>query len=93
MMATQKASDAVTSETFMTLLKRHRMSRGLSQTQLAKKLGLVPSNVSMWESGDKWPAPRHIPKLARFLGLKPLELVEILDAASRRSGPRVAVAK
>jgi transcriptional regulator with XRE-family HTH domain len=80
-MGSTKAPDAaVEAETFMTLLRKHRMAIGLTQTALAKKLGLkAPSTVSLWESGDSIPSPKLIPHLARILGVKPLRLTEIIE--------------
>lgn len=72
-------------ERFMTLLRRHRIAAGLTQTALAKRLEVVPSTVSLWESG-KMPSPEMIPKIARLLGVDALTLTRILEpemAASR----------
>lgn len=78
-METTKALDAAPGESFMTLLRRHRISKGLSQTALAKKLDLVPSTVSCWESGDSIPSPKLIPKLARILELDVMELTRVIQ--------------
>ena len=67
------------SEPFMTLLRRHRMAVGLSQTALAKKLDIVPSTVSFWESGESIPKAEMIPKLARILGIDAMELTKLID--------------
>lgn len=78
---TTKASEAEAGvETFMTLLRRHRLAKGLSQTALAKKLNLkTPSTVSLWESGENVPRPKMIPKLARLLGVDAMELTKLID--------------
>lgn len=86
MEATRKAPEAATSESFMNLLRRHRISRGLNQTDLAKKLGVVPSTVSFWESGDSIPAPKLIPKLARILGIGPMELTRVISPDATNPG-------
>ena len=75
----KKASDAVREENFVTLLRRQRLARGLSQTALAKKLNVVPSTVSLWESGESCPKAETIPKLARLLGVDSLELTRLIE--------------
>lgn len=52
----------------------HRMSDvreliGLSQTALAKRLGVSPSLVSMWESGARSPAEGQVMEIASALGV------------------------
>lgn len=78
-MGNAKAMDAVTSEVFMTLLRRHRIAKGMSQTALARKLKIVPSTVSLWESGSSIPKPEMIPKLARLLGMDAMELTRVIE--------------
>lgn len=64
----------------MTLLRRHRLAKGLSQTALAKKLHLkTPSTVSFWESGESVPSPKLIPKLARILGMDAMSLTRVIE--------------
>jgi ribosome-binding protein aMBF1 (putative translation factor) len=79
-MKVTKASEAAMSEAFVTLLRRQRLSKGLTQTKLAKRLGLKsPSTVSFWESGQAIPNPDVIPRLARLLGVTPLKLTELIE--------------
>ncbi len=66
----------------MTLLRRHRIARGMTQDALATKLGVVPSAVCFWESGAKSPAPNKYKKLARLLGVSPMELTKIIERES-----------
>ncbi len=44
-------------KTFKDVFKELRQSRDLTQTELAKKLGISRSTVGMYESGDR--VPRH----------------------------------
>jgi transcriptional regulator with XRE-family HTH domain len=74
-----RALEANSDEAFVTLLRRHRIALGMTQTALAAKMGIAPSTVSYWESGRWLPHPRFIPKLARVLGLDALELTKVLD--------------
>lgn len=74
------APEATKNEAFVTLLRQHRISKGLTQTKVAKKLGLkTSSTVSFWESGESIPSPAMVPKLARLLGMTALKLTKILD--------------
>lgn len=78
-MATSKARTAAVSEDFVTLLRRHRLARGLTQTELADKLDVVPSTVCFWETRGSLPSPSLIPRLARILGINPIKLTKIID--------------
>lgn len=45
-------------------IRRHREARGLTQGQLAKKMGYhSQSIVAMWESGDRKPPSDKLPLL------------------------------
>lgn len=68
-----------TREPFMSLLRRHRLAAGLTQTALAKKLKVVPSTVSFWESGSSIPNPAMIPLLARILGIDAMTLTRVIE--------------
>ena len=59
-------------------LKRLRLARGLTQTALAKAVGIVPAQVSMIESGRTKPGARMYPKLAKALGVSASEIVNIV---------------
>lgn len=50
-----------------TWLKNLRLAAGLTQAQLAKKLGLHRVAVTCWETGTRTPS-RHAYALARILG-------------------------
>ena len=63
----------------MTLLRRYRLAAGMTQTQLAQRLGIGSSSVSFWESGTTLPSPQMYPKLARILGVDALELTKAVD--------------
>lgn len=52
----------------MTGIKLHREKSGLTQQQLAKKLGLYQSTIAMWEAGDRLPRSDKLPELAKVLG-------------------------
>lgn len=54
--------------TIMDELKRLREAAGLSQVQLALRLGVSQSTVANWERGFRAPQARHLIKLANILG-------------------------
>ena len=47
------------------LFRVKRRAAGLTMAQLADRVGTSKQAVSYWESGDSWPNPRFIPKLAK----------------------------
>jgi transcriptional regulator with XRE-family HTH domain len=51
----------------MTPFERKRLAAGLTQQQIADKLGLTQAAVKKWEKGRSMPSPRYFPKLARIL--------------------------
>jgi transcriptional regulator with XRE-family HTH domain len=55
---------------FRRSLQRAREARGLSQRQLAKTIGVSPSSVSQWESGEMTPRPEHLAALEVELELE-----------------------
>ncbi len=44
-----------------------RVSRGLTQEQLAREVSVSRSTVAMWESGKSNPTAKKMPKLASVL--------------------------
>jgi transcriptional regulator with XRE-family HTH domain len=63
---------------------RHRS--GLTQEQLANRLGVSQAMVSIWESGRRLPGPEFIDEINGVLGIK-LELEEA--SIISRSGDQV----
>lgn len=50
------------------MIKTARMSKAMTQKQLADVMGVKRTTVSMWESGASLPSADKLPKLARVLG-------------------------
>ncbi len=54
-------------------LRELRKAAGLSQWQLAVRLGVNESAVSRWEAANRLPSPRYLARLAPLLGLPTVE--------------------
>ena len=50
-------------------LKQLREARGITQTELAKQLGVVRSTICFYESEQHSPTPEMLIKLADFFGV------------------------
>lgn len=50
-------------------LRGLRVGAGLTQGQLANKLGVTIASVSRWENGQAIPSPRNIKKMADMFGV------------------------
>ena len=53
-------------EIFCSRLKDLRISKGLGQIELAKKLGVSKGIISMWENGLREPKLTNLIALAKF---------------------------
>lgn len=49
-------------------IKKARERLGITQTELADKLGVRQSTVAMWETDNSLPRADKLPILAKFLG-------------------------
>lgn len=49
-------------------LAEARKKANIRQTELAEKMNVQQSTISMWESGATSPSAEKLPKLARILG-------------------------
>ncbi|MBM7770091.1 transcriptional regulator with XRE-family HTH domain [Actinokineospora baliensis] len=65
-----------------------RKAAGLSQEELARRLGVDRTTVTRWETAESSPQPWIRPKLARALGVTPRGLDSLLkDTAPRIEAP------
>lgn len=58
--------------TLAELRKRHG---GMSQRELAKRLGVTPGAVALWETGDRVPRLPMVRKIAKLFGLESSDLI------------------
>jgi transcriptional regulator with XRE-family HTH domain len=81
------------------IIQRRRAELGLSQEQLAERLGRTTSTVRRWEKGEVTPPGGVIPTLARALQVAPRDLAvafgaidpdepEVSQGAAARPAPR-----
>lgn len=48
-------------------IRKLRRAAGITQTELAEKMGVIPSCVSSWEREITLPRARQLPQLAQVL--------------------------
>ena len=59
----------------MTKIKKSRVSIGMTQDELGKRLGVKQPTITMWETGQTRPRAQLLPKLADILGCTVDELL------------------
>ncbi len=68
-------------------LKHLRIKAGLTQKEIAQKLGLQQTAISAWEVGKSTPAPKNIKKLADILSVTTDEIITAaLESKSGAAG-------
>ena len=66
----------------MDSLKTLRWRHDLTRKDLAARVGVCHQRVWAWETGRAQPRLRHIPPLARALGVSPRQILEMLESRS-----------
>jgi len=74
---------------FSETLKKIRMEKGLSQTQLGKQLFVNQSTVARWESGSRLPDAEMVTQLSRILDVDVSTL--LLAAAKSEESPHIII--
>ena len=49
-------------------IKEFRIALGMTQSELAAKMGVSQATIGMWETGDRMPRASKLQKLAEILG-------------------------
>ena len=62
-------------------IKEIRMNQGISQRELARRLGTTPQNISQYENGKRKPKLATLNKIAAALGVS---AVDLLTAKEKR---------
>lgn len=70
----------------MTPFERKRLAAGLTQQQVADKLGVSQPAVKKWDNGGK-PSPRYYPKIAKLLKLSTDDVVSLFASPSVTAKP------
>ena len=55
-------------------LRRARIDKGMSQTELANAIGLTQASISQFEKGLRIPTPTNIHKFAQILNISEVDL-------------------
>lgn len=69
-----------------------RKAAGHTQESLAAELGVDRTTIVRWEAGDTEPQPFYWPKLARLLGITPVELRQLLAEPADGATPAAPAA-
>ena len=67
-------------------IHKMRIKRGLTQWQLADKIGVRTSTISQWEGGTRSPSAKLLPALAAALGCSIDELFAEPGTAEESAG-------
>ena len=74
--------------TFGMLIAEYRKEKGMTQLELAEKMGVTDKAVSKWERDLSYPDVNSLPKLAGIFGISVDQLMQIKtnDAGERQTG-------
>ncbi len=68
-----------------------RCKAGMTQTELAKQLGVTNKAVSKWETGKAKPTTNNLRKMAVLFGLSVDELMQIREGAKRMEITKIVI--
>ena len=75
---------------FSELLKQCRKKQGISQAELASKLGVTQQAVGKWESGKSSPDPSTVARIAELLNTTADYLLGLYRPVSNVCGRRLS---
>lgn len=70
-------------------IARQRNAAGITQVELAERLGVIPGTVKRWEAGMRAPEREKMLALERILGVTASEILAHVDE-TRAERPRCA---
>jgi transcriptional regulator with XRE-family HTH domain len=56
-------------ELLMTMLREHRLLKGLTLAGIAGRIHVSKAAVSAWETGRNTPHPKFLPRIAKHYGI------------------------
>ena len=68
---------------FHSVLRRFRHRAGLTQEQMAERMGVSVGFFGMMEVGRRWPNIDMLFRIARVLGVRPGDLINALEEETR----------
>ncbi|MFZ2959790.1 MAG: helix-turn-helix transcriptional regulator [Candidatus Ozemobacteraceae bacterium] len=68
-------------------LLQFRLAAGLSQKELADLIGETQQNIAFWEQAAKPPRSDTLPKLAKVLGVRVEDILDVEATSPKKSGP------
>src|SRR5690348_4240652 len=75
---------------FSSLLRTYRKNMGWSQEEMSQKWSYSFETISAWERKKRTPSSQEIPRLAKFLEMRPEELAEIIIRSKEQTNPSVS---
>ncbi len=73
-------------DTMGTIIAAKRKELGMTQLELAEKMGVTDKAVSKWERGLSFPDVTSLPRLAEVLGMSVDELMQVKQASEEETG-------
>ena len=73
-------------QTLGTMIAALRKEKGMTQLELAEKMGVTDKAVSKWERDLSCPDVNTIPRLAELFGISVDELMQVKTAPEEKSG-------
>lgn len=62
----------------MNPLERLRNAAGLTQSELAERIGVTAKAISKWENHESQPRPEQYPKLAKAFGISAMDATKLI---------------
>lgn len=85
-MAYRTGKDRENAKLFAKLFGESLDAKGVSQTDLAQRVGTAPSYANQWATGKRVPSPEWINLIADTLGLQKAERTRLHYAAAKDAG-------